>query len=621
MFDETLLLWYFIFMSDFEEGFPKSEGLEEPNILDRDALFAILAASGIAELATSDGVTTVYVDSTPKDRGELYVNPDGKPVHGFMTKFSEGFTGWKQGDLVRARFVVSPKSDQVILLVADSYVGDIRRADEFVLEGDQEELAKLRGLGMTELDVDVEVTSEEREYIVSNMFKYTARVDRVNNILTAWDGESELAPGQVLVQGKVQEYVVDTSNDYKDRRPAYMTLDVNGKPVVINMNGGYVAYEGSQYEKLLSETPEVGDVVQVLASYDPNFKQTPYGRQRVSAFDASWCRSTYCLAPNPDRAAKQEAFHASVENMIGELAEITDPAAFRQQYGKIIDQTFVNPRGFVKDCRTAVQQKRMSELVDAMFNEESHMDKPLLAVAKDFPSIYSTFNQEFGINLYSMSVSEAYAAVMEIAQDPSKLDPKTVHTDYLYRAVDDALTPEQMSELANTVINNYYPIAVRQGKSFKKEDYVPEPGKVPYNQHSITESAIIQLSQTGLESDIETLTALFESSIANDQFAHVRGEDDFMPKIADSLVHALCKAGTWNADKGWHEVTNHERLQLFTQTILPRLTSAMGVYTSKVDALPYIGDEKYAAFNHSSTLDRLQRMVRIASELEALATQ
>lgn len=612
-------MWYFYFMSNFEKGFPKPEGLDQPNILDSDTLFALLAASGITELATSDSVTTVYVDSTPKDKGELYVNPDGKPVHGFMTKFSEGFTGWKQGDLVRARFVVSPKSDQVTLLVADSYVGDIRHADEFVLEGDQEELAKLRGLGMTELDVDVEVTSEEREYIVSNMFKYSARVDRVNNVLTAWDGESELTPGQVLLQGKVQEYVANTSNDYKDRHPTYMTIDVNGKPVVINMNGGYVAYEGSQYEKLLSETPETGDVVQVLASYNPDFEQRPYGRERVSAFDASWCRSTYCLVPNPDRAASQEAFHASLENMIGELAEITDPAAFRQLYGKIIDQAVVNPKTFVKDCRTAVQQKRMAELVDAVFDEDSHMAKPLLAVVKDFPSIYSTFNEQFKVNLYSMSVSEAYAFVMEVAKNPSKLDPEIVNTDYLYRAVDDALTPEQMSVLANTVIDNYYPVAVRQGKSFKKEDYVPEPGKVPYNNYSITESAIVQLSQTGLESDIETLTALFENSIANDQFAHLRGEDDFMPKIADSLDHALCKAGIWTVDKGWHEVTDRERLQLFTQTILPRLTAAMGVYTTKVDALPVVDDEKYAAFSHSFTLDRLQRMVGIASELEALA--
>lgn len=605
-------------MSDYEEGFPKPEGLERSNILSKEALFALLAASGIAELATSNGATTVYLDSTPKDKGELYVNPDGKPVHGFMTKFSEGFTGWKQGDLVRARFVVSPKSDQVTLLVADSYVGDIRHADEFVLEGDQEELAKLRGLGMTELDVDVEVTSEEREYIVSNMFRYSARVDRVNNILTAWDGESELTPGQVLVQGTVQEYVADTSNDYKDRRPTYMTLDVNGKPVVINMNGGYVAYEGSQYEKLLSETPEAGDVVQVLASYNPDFKQSPYGRQRVSAFDASWCRSTYCLAPNPERAAKQEAFHASTENMIDELAAITDPAAFREQYGKIIDQTFVNPRGFVKDCRTAAQQGRMSELVGAMFDEDAHMEKPLLAVGKDFTSICTIFKEEFGINLNPMSVAETYAAVMEIAQDPSKLDPKVVNTNCLFGALDKALPPQQMSILATTLIDAYYPVTVRQGKSFEKENYVAEPGKVPYNRHSITEAAIIELGQTGLESDIETLTTLFESSIANDQFAHVRGEGDFMPKIADSLDHALCRAGTWTVDKGWHEVTDRKRLQLFTQTILPRMTAAMGTYTAKVDALPHIGGEKYAAFSHRSTLDHLQRMVGIAAELEAL---
>lgn len=606
-------------MSDFEEGFPGPEGLEEPNILDKETLFALLAASGIAELATSDGVTTVYVDSTPKDKGELYVNPDGKPVHGFMTKFSEGFTGWKQGDLVRARFVVSTKADKVTLLVAASYVGDIRHADEFVLEGDQEELAKLRGLGVTELDVDVEVTSKEREYIVSNMFKYSARVDRVNNILTAWDGVSELTPGQVLVQGKVQEYVADTNNDHKDRRPTYMALDVNGKSVTIDMDGGYVAYVGSPYENLLSETPEVGDVIQVLASYNPDFEQTSYGRQRISAFE---CRSAYCLAPNLDRAATQEAFHAPVENMITELAEITDPATFCQQYGKIIDHTFVNPPGgFVKDCRTADQKKRMGELVDALFGEDNHTEKPLLAVAKVSPSICSTFNQEFGINLYPLSVSEAYNAMMEIAQDPSKLDPRVVNTSYLFRALGGAVSAEQMSTLATILIDTYYPVTVRQGKSFEKDNYVPEPGKVPYNRYSITESAIVQLSQTGLESDIETLTALFESSIAKDQFAHVRGEDDFTPRILDSLDHALCKAGTWTVDKGWHEVTNRERLQLFTQTILPRLTAAMGAYTAKVNALPYAGDEKYAAFSHSFTLDRLQRMVGIASELEALAAQ
>jgi hypothetical protein len=219
-----------------------------------------------------------------------------------------------------------------------------------------------------------------------------------------------------------------------------------------------------------------------------------------------------------------------------------------------------------------------------------------------------------------MSVSEAYDAAMEIAQDPAKLDPRTISTSYLFRAIDDALTPEQMSTLANTVIDNYYPVTVRRGKSFSKEDYIPEPGKVPYNRYSITESAILQLSQTGLDNDVQTLTELFETSIANDQFAHVRGEDDFLPKIADSLDHALCRAGTWTSDKGWHEVTDRNRLQLFTRDILPRLTAAMGVFTVKLDALPVVDNERYADFSHSFTLDRLQRMVGIASELEALSS-
>lgn len=92
-----------------------------------------------------------------------------------------------------------------------------------------------------------------------------------------------------------------------------------------------------------------------------------------------------------------------------------------------------------------------------------------------------------------------------------------------------------------------------------------------------------------------------------------------MPKIVDSLNNALCKAGVWTVDKGWHKVADHKRLRLFTQTTLPRLINAMGGYTAKVDNLPYVDDEKYAAISHSFALDGLQRMVGIASELEVLA--
>ncbi len=603
-------------MSNFEEGASELGRLDGPNILDGDTLFALLASSGIAELSSGDALTTVYVDSTPKDEGELYVNPDGRTVHGFMTKFSPDFTGWGQGDLVRARFVINPKADQVSLLVADSFVGDIRHADEFVLEGDQAELAKLRGLGITELDLDVEVTSEEREYIVSNMFKYSARVDRINNILTAWDGKSELTPGQVLLQGEVTEYIADERGAPDNKKPTHMTLDVNGESVVINMNAGHVRYEGGPYEKLLSDVPEIGDVVQVLAHYNPDFKQQPHYRPRVSAFDASWCRSTYCLAVNAERAAEQEAFSVALDNAIDELATITEHPRFRQQYGRIIEQSLVDSAG--KDCRSRAQQERMAKLVEAIFPEDQHLRKPLLAIGKDFPSVYATFKESYGIDIYSMSVSEVCAVVMGIAQDPSKLDPKTRETDYLFRVVNDALSPEQMSTLATTILSTYYPITVRKDASYDK-DYTPEHGKVPYCQRSLTEAAISHLGSTGLERDIETLTALFESSIANDQFSQIRRENDYMTAITNSLHHALCETGTWSADKGWHGVTDIDVLQRFQQVVIPRLTAAMGIYTAKVNALPYVNDEKYAAFNHSFTLDHLQKMVELASELEALA--
>ena len=607
-------------MTSFEDGFPETGGSQEPYILDKESIFRLLSSAGLAELTAGDGLTTIHVDSTPKDTGELYMNPDGKPVLGFMTKFSEGFTGWKNGDLVRARYVVSPKGKQMSLLVADSYVGDIRHADEFALEGEPEELAKLRSLGITELDLDLEVTSEEREYNVSNMFKYSARIDRVNDVLAPWDGKSELEPGQVLVQGRVSEYVPQASNnDWRDKSPTYMILDVNGKPVVINMNGGYVAYKGSKYERLLSEKPEVGDVVQVLATYTPDFEQQPYGRKRVSAFDASWCRSSFCLEANPARAAKQEAFNKTVESTINDLSVIADPVDFRKKYGELINLAFVQTGSFVKNCLTDEQAIQVATIVEQVFPDGEVIQKPLLAVSKDFPSIFSSFKEEYDVDIYSMSVEEAYEFVLEIAQDPAKLDPKIVQTDYLFRVVDDALAPAQMSTLATAVINAYYPATVRKGLSFEKEDYKPEPGIVPYNQHSLTESAILQLGLTGRTEDTNTLLELFEQSVENDLFSHKRGEDDYMSKIVDSLSYGLTKAANWSGDKGWHEVTDKSTVAHFRDTIVPRLVATMGAYTAKVESIGEVGGERYAAIGHSFALSRAQEIVELTDELTALA--
>lgn len=367
-------------MTDPKEDFPETSGLNEPHTLGQETLLHLLTSSGIAELAIRGGLTTIHVDKTPKDTGELYMNPDGEPVYGFMTKFSEGFTGWENGDLVRARFVIKPNDEGVSLIVADSYVGDIRLADEFVLEGDSQELRKLLKLGITELDLDVKVTSEKGKYKgTGKMFEYSASIDRVNSILAPWDGESELEPGQVLVQGRVTEYVAADKGDQTNKKATYMTLDINGKSVVVNMNAGYVAYEDSPYENLLNDMPEIGDIVQVLTSYDPNFGQTPYHRPRVSAFDTSWCRSTHCLVANPDRVSRQEAFNAAAESIINELAGISDQATFRKKYGELIDLTVVDTfRGYFKNCLTAEQKKRVNDMVSQVFSEkellqESHL--------------------------------------------------------------------------------------------------------------------------------------------------------------------------------------------------------------------------------------------------------
>lgn len=608
-------------MTSFADGLPEIDGGDEPNVLKQDTLFHLLATSGIAELATSEAVTTVFVDSTPKDTGELYMNTDGRPVYGFMTKFSEGFTGWKSGDLVRARFVVCPTDEEVSLLVADSYVGDTRHADEFVLEGNQEELANLRKLGITELDLDVEVTSEEPEYIVSNMFKHTARIDRVNNILAPWDGTSELEPGQVLIQGRVMRYVAEGSDDTGNQKATYMSVDVNGNPVAISMNNGYISYEGSQYEHLLNEAPETGDLVQVLTTYDPDFEQSLYARPRVSDFEATWCRSTYCLEANPDRAAKQEAFNTEVETKIDELAAIKDQAAFREKYGEIIDLTFLDTgKKYIKDCRTAGQKERIDNIVSGLFSEDEPGQKPLLAVSKDLPSTFSTFKKEFGIDVYSMSVEETYKTVMEIAQDPANLDPKIVNTDGLFRMLKGAITPEQLSTLANTVVETYYPATVRKGLSFDKENYKPEPGKIPYNQHSLTEYAILHLGATGLTRDTDTLIALFEESVENDQFSHKRGEDDYMSKVVDSLHYALTDVGTWSPEKGWHEITDESKVSYFKQSVVPRLIASMGSYTAKILAIGEVDGERYAEIGHHFALSRAQNMVALTDELTALSS-
>lgn len=602
----------------FDDTFPETGDSQEPHRLDRESIFRLLASAGLTELTTGDGLTTIHVDSTPQEEGELYMNSDGKPVLGFMTKFSKGFTGWKNGDLVRARYVVSAHDEQVSLLVADSYIGDIRHADEFILEGEPEELAKLRSLGITELDLDLKVTSDRGEFTTSNMFKYSACIDRVNDVLAPWDGKSELTPGPVLLQGQVLEYV-SQANDSDRRQPAYVTLALGNNSIVVNMSDGYIAYAGSQYEKLLNEAPEIGDTVQVLASFNPDFEQQRYHRPRVSAFDANQCRSAFCLEPSPARMAEQEAFSTAVDSKINDLSTITEPAEFRQKYGELIALSFVQTGTFMRNCLTNAQAKRLAGSVEQAFPVEGNMQKPLLAVAEHFPSLFSRFKEEYGVDIYSMSVEETYDFALEIAQDPAKLDPKISETHHLLLALDGALTPEQMSALATTAVNAYYPVTVRKGHlSSREEDYKPEPGKVPYNQHSLTESAIMQLGRTGRIEDTNALLELFEVSVEGNLFSHIRGEDDYMSKIVDGLQDGLMGTASWSTEKGWHNITDRNMIAHFQSTVIPRLVAAIGTYTEKVKAIGEIDGESYATVKHRATLSRAQKVVELTDELMAL---
>ncbi len=94
-----------------------------------------------------------------------------------------------------------------------------------------------------------------------------------------------------------------------------------------------------------------------------------------------------------------------------------------------------------------------------------------------------------------------------------------------------------------------------------------------------------------------------------------------MPTITDSLTNAVSKTGIWTIDKEWNGVTDPALLRHFTQTIIPRLNVAMRVYRTKVVELPSVDGKKYARVSQDITLERLRKIIIIASELEAVASE
>jgi hypothetical protein len=136
-------------------------------------------SGALCEFGDNGGEPHILIrNTTPTEKGTLYLNSRDEPVYGFFTKFDEGFEGWQPGHNVRARFqALQRQTGNVSLLVCDSYVGDIRHADSFDLGNPDEkpELQYLLGLGMAEIDATVTVTGDGK-YSVSNMFDYPAKV-------------------------------------------------------------------------------------------------------------------------------------------------------------------------------------------------------------------------------------------------------------------------------------------------------------------------------------------------------------------------------------------------------------------------------------------------------------
>ena len=127
--------------------------------------------------------------------------------------------------------------------------------------------------------------------------------------------------------------------------------------------------------------------------------------------------------------AFNEGFHATTNSTIRTLSSITDsPKTFRETYGKLIEWVFVETDTSVKSCLTDEQAARLTAAVTQAFPEDGDMEKPLLAVSDELPSVFRKFNEEYNVDIYSMSMAEAYKFAMEIAQDPTKLDPKIVQS-------------------------------------------------------------------------------------------------------------------------------------------------------------------------------------------------
>ncbi len=379
------------------------------------------------------------------------IGSEGQFVDSFGKKFETGFEGWKPGQFINSKFTVQKRGDDLVLLVADSVVGDIRYADIFELHGLSEEAKQqLLKVGVAEIDVDIEITGDMR-YEISNMFRYEARIDRINSIQLAFDGDYEnLVLGQqVLVEGRVTDYEKSEGQGVSEYGHCKVELP-DGTVVAVTMWNGYLTYEDGALGVIDPPYPLEGDKVQINCTYgNPGAR---YGKDDGLSLFAYYTRSTFMLEPSQERAELYASRRKLVDEAMQAFLDTQDLAEARKILAQVTKGTLITGGTSVKGGLTADEQDFIRNAVELKFTDPD--EKPLDLFGDEYEA--EEINKVWGVEVYAMSRADFYRFCMSFATGGIVYE-NTGSLDYPYRFFDKALTREQQIEVLTTAVSTLAP--------------------------------------------------------------------------------------------------------------------------------------------------------------------
>jgi len=377
------------------------------------------------------------------------IGSEGQFVDSFGRKFEAGFEGWKPGQFVNSKFIVQKRGEDLELLVANSVVGDIRHADIFELPSLSDDAKQqLLRVGVAEIDVDIEVVGNMR-YEVSNMYRYEAKINRINSIQPAFNGNyEELVLGQqVLVEGRVTDYRRAEGQGVSDYGHCKVELP-DSTVVDVTMWNGYLTYEDGALGVIDPPHPTEGDKVQINCTYgNPGAR---YMKDDGLSLFAYYTRSTFMLEPSQERAELYASRRKLVDEAMQAFLDTQDLAEARRILAQVIKGTLITGGTSVKGGLTAGEQDFIRNAVELKFTDPD--EKPLDLFGDEYEA--EEINKVWGVDVYSMSRADFYRFCMSFANGEIAY-VRTGGIDSPYRFFDKALSRGQQIEVLSTAVRYF----------------------------------------------------------------------------------------------------------------------------------------------------------------------